>query len=245
MYSRNRFYINREEQRQLRDFRILLAGAGLGSVIAECALRMGFENITIIDGDVVERSNLNRQNYTCRDTGKAKAPALQERLTSINPEATIKSHCQYLTTGNMSELINDCDVVINAIDFTSEAPFLLDRICIEKGITALHPYNLGWAACVFTVNRESQNLSYISDDYHGFELKFADYIIRQLRQQGYDIEWFSSMIEQYGKEALSVPPPQLSAASWIVAGICADILFCLATGKKVKLFPDFYFGTVH
>ena len=78
-YSRNRIYVTPEKQRMIKDYRILLAGAGIGSIIAECALRFGFENITIVDGDVVELSNLNRQNYTVADIGKFKAEALKER----------------------------------------------------------------------------------------------------------------------------------------------------------------------
>ncbi|MGV4415094.1 ThiF family adenylyltransferase [Chryseobacterium sp. T1] len=58
-YSRNRLYISDEEQNLIKHIPILLAGSGIGSNIAECALRLGFENITIVDGDVVEISNLN------------------------------------------------------------------------------------------------------------------------------------------------------------------------------------------
>ncbi|TGX79503.1 hypothetical protein E5358_14850 [Palleniella muris] len=69
-YSRNRIYVNAEEQKKVRNTRILLGGAGIGSIIAECALRFGFENITIVDGDKVELSNLNRQNYTEGDISR-------------------------------------------------------------------------------------------------------------------------------------------------------------------------------
>ena len=47
MYSRNRIYIKPDEQEKIKHFRVLLGGAGIGSIIAECALRMGFETITI------------------------------------------------------------------------------------------------------------------------------------------------------------------------------------------------------
>ena len=50
-YDRNRLYITEEEQQKIRDTKIVFGGAGIGSVIAECALRFGFENITIVDGD--------------------------------------------------------------------------------------------------------------------------------------------------------------------------------------------------
>ena len=62
-YKRNNIYINETEQNLIAQTKILLAGAGLGSYIAECALRIGFENLTIIDGDSVELSNLIKQRY--------------------------------------------------------------------------------------------------------------------------------------------------------------------------------------
>ena len=55
-YTRNRIYVRPEEQQLIKHFRILLGGAGFGSIIAECALRFGFEDITIVDGDLVEES---------------------------------------------------------------------------------------------------------------------------------------------------------------------------------------------
>ena len=92
MYRRNRIYISNDNQQKMKNCRLLIAGAGLGSVISECALRFGFENITIIDFDQVELSNLNRQNYVQNDIGKLKVEALVKRLKSINPNASINYH---------------------------------------------------------------------------------------------------------------------------------------------------------
>ncbi len=86
-YNRNRIYVSEEEQDKIRGTRILLGGAGIGSVIAECALRFGFEDIVIVDGDKVELSNLNRQNYVKTDIGKSKAECLAKRLLRINPQS--------------------------------------------------------------------------------------------------------------------------------------------------------------
>ena len=60
-YCRNRLYVSQAEQTLVKSKRIFLGGAGIGSIIAECAVRFGFEKITIVDGDIVEVSNLNRQ----------------------------------------------------------------------------------------------------------------------------------------------------------------------------------------
>ena len=97
-YARNRIYLNEEEQNIIRDYPIILAGSGIGSVIAECALRIGFENMTIVDFDHVELSNLNRQNYTEEDLYLTKVNAIKNRLLSINTNAKIKVHNSQLVT---------------------------------------------------------------------------------------------------------------------------------------------------
>lgn len=83
-YSRNRIYLRKEEQEIIKNCPIILGGCGIGSVIAECAVRLGFENLTIIDGDQVEASNLNRQNYTEEDISTDKVIAIEKRLKAIN-----------------------------------------------------------------------------------------------------------------------------------------------------------------
>lgn len=88
-YDINRIYLTEKEQEIIKDFPILLARSGIGSVIAECALRFGFEKITIVDGDYVELSNLNRQNYIEDDIDMNKVDALTKRLKSINRNAEI------------------------------------------------------------------------------------------------------------------------------------------------------------
>ena len=100
-YNRNRIYISDEEQEKIRSVRILLGGAGIGSVIAECALRIGFEDIVIVDGDKVELSNLNRQNYVKSDIGKPKAECLAKRLLKINPKAKIKYYNVFIDNDNV------------------------------------------------------------------------------------------------------------------------------------------------
>lgn len=80
-YNRNGMYISPEEQTLIKDTPILIAGSGIGSVIAECALRLGFEHINIVDGNSVELSNLNHQNYLMDDIGNNKAEALKKETT--------------------------------------------------------------------------------------------------------------------------------------------------------------------
>lgn len=243
-YSRNRLYINEKEQNVIKNYRILLGGAGIGSIIAECALRLGFEHITVVDGDKVEESNLNRQNYTTSDIGKYKAECLAERLHSINQNAKIESLTEFITKDNVNEILKGHDVAINALDFKDETPFVFDKLCKEMNIPILHPYNFGWAGFLTIISPKGHSLSELSDNPIGFELKVADYVV------GYEAfwqnpkQWLADIVNKYRSEQDILPPPQLSIASWITAGLCTNALFNIATNKPVKYFPKFYISSL-
>lgn len=243
-YSRNRIYISEEEQEKVRRTRILLGGAGIGSIIAECALRFGFENITIVDGDKVEESNLNRQNYIKADIGKYKAETLCKRLLKINPKAEIKYLNTFVDKDNAENIISGHHIAINALDFKDGIPFEFDRICSEKMIPVLHPYNFGWAGFLTIVKPKGYQLSEISPDPNGFELKMAEYVSRYGTFWNMPTFWLEKVIEKYRAEANILPPPQLSVASWIVAGHCVNAMFNLTTGREVKFFPKFYLSSL-
>lgn len=237
-YSRNRLYITQEEQALLAQCNLVLGGAGLGSIIAECALRLGIENICIIDGDIVELSNLNRQNYIQEDIGRYKSEVLCERLRKINPNAQITYVTEFLTEYNIPTYITGASVAINALDFTSDVPFSFDKYCIEHNITVLHPYNLGWAALVAVVNSKQSLLSQLGTSYN-FELKMGEYIISNLRQNGVETLWLSNIVETLKTEGGNIP--QLPVASWMTAGLCMRVLFKIVTHQAIKVFPEFYY----
>lgn len=238
-YIRNRIYISEKEQQQLKKYKIFLAGSGIGSVIAECALRLGFENITIADGDNVELSNLNRQNYIDKNIGTAKTESIKKRLLKINPNANITTHNLYLTESNIEQILAGHDVAINALDFHSNAPFVFDELCQKSKIPALHPYNIGWAALLFIIMPTGAELASVSDEYTGFEKKAVNFFLNKM-----DVEqrkWVEDVLTEYANETIKQSPPQLSVASWLLGGLCTSVIYRFATGKDVKRFPDFYF----
>lgn len=154
-YNRNRIYIDEYEQEAIKKCSVIIGGSGIGSVIAECALRLGFEQMTIIDGDQVELSNLNRQNYTEKNISTNKAHALKSRLHAINSNAVINVHNVFINEENVEEMISGHNIAINALDFTSDIPFQFDRVAREHKIPVLHPFNLGWAGLVIVITPES------------------------------------------------------------------------------------------
>lgn len=239
-YKRNNIYINETEQNLIAQTKILLAGAGLGSYIAECALRIGFENLTIIDGDSVELSNLNRQNYIMDNIGHSKTESLLKRLYEINPGANIKVENVFLNKNNLQDYIKDVDIAINALDFTSNIPFLFDDFCIDMGVKVLHPYNLGWSGFVFFLDkdyslRQLQNVN-------KFEVNVVNYIIQNLNAQGISTEWIEQCLDQYLDIQHFMPPPQLSVGSFIISGMCTRIIVDIVLNRKTKKFPQFYYA---
>lgn len=244
-YSRNRIYITPQEQEKIKNYPILLAGCGIGSNIAECALRLGFENITIIDGDQIEKSNLNRQNYTTNDLGKDKVITLKERLLSINPNAQIKTHKCFIDTINLDEFLNDCKIAINVLDFDSDIPLLFDKRCQKQAIPILHPYNLGWAGLVTVIAPNGKNLSTLHTDKNQInEVFIVKHFFNKLEKSGINTDWLKEILQKYTEENENLSPPQLSVGSWLVAGICTTILFNIATEKEVRYFPELYYNTI-
>ena len=93
MYSRQILLpqIGLEGQRKIQNSKITIVGCGaLGTVAAELLIRMGVTNLTLIDRDIVEISNLQRQSlYTQKDQGKLKANCARDKLLEINSNANI------------------------------------------------------------------------------------------------------------------------------------------------------------
>jgi len=178
------------------------------------------------------------------DDSLSKAHEAAERLLNINPNAQIDFHTKFLTPDNIEKLLNGHDVAINALDFKDKTPFVFDEICKERKIPVLHPYNFGWAGFVTIVDPWGHSLSELTEEPKGFELKVAEYVTGHGAFWNQPKEWLDKIVTQYKKESEMLPPPQLSIASWIAAGLCTTAMYNLATGKPVNYFPKFYLSSL-
>jgi len=244
LYDRNYLYLSNEEQEKIKNCSLLIAGCGIGSNIAECAVRLGFENLTIIDGDNVELSNLNRQNYTTQDISIMKADALHARLKSINEKVQIRVVSKFLTKENISSYLGGIQIAVNALDYDTPAPKHFDLKCKALGIPVLHPYNLGWGGLLTIVGPHGQLLEELSTDDNFSEINFVAYAIEELAKSKVDVRWLEEVLQKYMKQENKKSPPQLSVGSWLVAAMCTDIFFRIATGRKIKYFPEFYYQSI-
>lgn len=240
-YNRNQIHITAEQQTIIKDFKILIAGCGIGSYIAECLIRLGFETLTIVDGDSVELTNLNRQNYTEDDLSLNKAKVLKKRLLSINKKAKINAIPEFITVENLPKLKINHKVAINALDFSTDAPFIFDEVCSKKGIPVIHPYNLGWAAFVTVITPRTPNIQSLKNSHKVFELNVAKFIVASLKEKNIPSEWLEDFLKRYEEIALVFPPPQLSIGVNLLSGMVSHIIFNIATNKPIKEFPDSYY----
>lgn len=110
-------YIGVEKLQRLNKVKVGIAGAGgLGSNCANNLVRSGFKSLKIVDFDVVEPSNLDRQFFFSDQLGHPKVLALKENLMRINPDVRIEAIEQRVDKHNAREIFYDCDAVVEAFD---------------------------------------------------------------------------------------------------------------------------------
>ena len=119
MFERLITLIGEDNVNKLKKANVLIVGlGGVGGYALETLVRSGIYNLTIVDGDIVELSNLNRQIISKRDViGKPKALVAQARTLEINPDVNLKVINQFISKDNFSLLnIDSFDYVIDACD---------------------------------------------------------------------------------------------------------------------------------
>lgn len=104
---------------------------GLGSNIAISLARMGVGKLILVDFDVVEPSNLNRQQYFVRHLGMYKTDALKELIGEINPYVDVEIYTCYLDENNIEDIFKSCDVVVEAFD-CPKSKATLTNVVLQK-----------------------------------------------------------------------------------------------------------------
>ena len=122
----------KEMQVKLRGAKVAVAGlGGLGSNIAVMLARSGIGELLLVDFDVVDVTNLNRQMYFISQLGKPKAEALPEILRQINPYLTYKSVCVKVTPENVKELFYEYPIVCEAFDKPDQKAMLVRELLTQ------------------------------------------------------------------------------------------------------------------
>ena len=141
-----------EGQEKLKNAKVFIAGiGGLGSPVAIYLAAAGVGTIRIADHDKVELSNLNRQVlHHESDIGKKKVDSAATKLAQLNPDIKIEKIADTLTDANISRLVADSDLIVDAMD-NLPTRYLLNRTAIEKNIPFFHGAVYGFEGRAMTI----------------------------------------------------------------------------------------------
>jgi len=114
---------------KIKESVVAIAGlGGLGSAVAIALARVGVGKLILVDFDVVEPSNLNRQQYLIHQIGLPKVEALQKNIATINPYVKIRTYHEKLDRSNMERIFKEAEVVVEAFDRAEDKVLLINTV---------------------------------------------------------------------------------------------------------------------
>jgi adenylyltransferase/sulfurtransferase len=131
--------VGTEGQERLKAARVLVVGAGgLGSPVALYLAAAGVGTIGLVDNDVVDVTNLQRQLlHGTRDVGRSKLDSARDRLHDVNPHVHIVLHRSWLTAANALDILRGYDVVVDGTD-NFATRYLVNDACVLLGLPNVH-----------------------------------------------------------------------------------------------------------
>ena len=144
-YQRNRTTLSVQDQLALFRSRAAVIGCGgLGGYVIEELARLGVGHLVLVDPDVFEEHNLNRQLLSSPElVGAAKADAGGARVAYVNPAVTVAPHRAAFSSGNARELLGGCSVVVDALDNVLTRRELAVA-CRDLSVPLVHGAIAGW-----------------------------------------------------------------------------------------------------
>jgi molybdopterin-synthase adenylyltransferase len=161
-YERNYDTISIAEQIRLLQSNVAVIGCGgLGGNIIELLARLGIGNLIVIDGDIFNESNINRQLLCTEDNiGKGKAETAAERIKHINSSINSKTYSQFINSKNIHKIIQGADLTVDALD-TIPSRFVLEKACNYLNIPLIHGAVNGFNGQVSTIFPDDKGLEAI------------------------------------------------------------------------------------
>ena len=209
MLDRQKEIINENQQLNLLNAQITIIGCGgIGGATTEMLARMGVGKLRIVDKDVFDISNINRQLMSNQESiGRPKTDITKERLESINPSIQVEAFNQELNDKNVLEILKGSQIIIDALD-NLLTRITVSRCCEKLDIPFIHGAIHGTMGQVTVFNRSTPS----------YEELF------KLPSQGKELtDEILSKVSNLSKE---VPP---------VIGPVPNIVGCLQAFEAVKL----------
>ena len=117
---------------------VVFGVGGVGSYVVEALARCGVGKITIVDNDIVSKSNINRQLIALGSTvGMRKVEVTKARILDINPNCEVVARCEFVTAENAADFVSGkIDYVVDAIDNVT-AKLKIAEIAVERGVNII------------------------------------------------------------------------------------------------------------
>ena len=155
-YSRQELVIGKSAQRKLSQAKIAIVGIGaLGSTAAELLVRAGVAQLTIIDRDRVDLSNMPRQTlYTDEDISRPKAEAAYARLKLISPKLVLNRHVDELSPSNALQLLDNHSLILDGTD-NMYVRFLINDCSRKLGIPWVYGASIREVGSVMAITKDT------------------------------------------------------------------------------------------
>ncbi len=131
--------IGESGQLKLQNASVLVIGAGgLGCPVLQNLAAAGVGTIGIVDGDVVDETNLHRQLlYTLKDCGNSKVEVAQKVILELNPDIKVNVFAEFFSTENAAEIIQDYQIIVDCTD-TLSVRYLINDVAVVKKIPVVY-----------------------------------------------------------------------------------------------------------
>jgi molybdopterin/thiamine biosynthesis adenylyltransferase len=168
-YFRNKETISEQEQQKLGQAKVCIIGlGGLGGYNLEMLARIGIGNLTVVDGDKFDETNLNRQLLATQcNLGLSKAKEAEKRVKQINDTIKVRAIASFFDESNADEILEGQDIVIDSLD-TPQSRLLLKKYAQKYNIPMVYGAVESWYGQVSFVMPYDDTLSKIyKADYQG------------------------------------------------------------------------------
>ncbi|KXZ39329.1 sulfur carrier protein ThiS adenylyltransferase [Alkalithermobacter thermoalcaliphilus JW-YL-7 = DSM 7308] len=158
-----------EVHEKIKNAKVAIAGlGGLGSNVAVLLARMGIGKLVLVDYDVVEPSNLNRQQYFLKHIGMRKTDALAQIIADINPFVTVQTKNVFVERDNIKFIFSDVDVIVEAFDNPKSKATLVNEVLIQmssKKIVASSGVGGYFSSNLIKTKRVTENFYLVGDGF--------------------------------------------------------------------------------
>lgn len=223
-FIRTSLVIGEENIDRLSQSRVAVFGVGgVGGFVCEALARSGVGKLTLIDGDTVAKSNINRQIIALQSTvGKHKAEVMKERILDINPNAEVETHNIFLNSETVSTIdFTQFDYIVDAVD-DIKAKVMLAKLADENKIPIIAAMGAG--------NKTDPTKFEVSDIFKTSVCPLARIMRHELKKSG-----IKKLKVVYSKETPKNPPYRIEGEKTVGSlAFVPSVMGLIIAGEVIK-----------